>query len=188
MLAKTIPTKIISLALTGFAACAIALAGIVAAPVSTARADAQAGTPPQGVSNARLEYRLKQTKLLLQGQQNRIDLARLAAEEAQDRIESLKAEGKDTASLESALAIFNDQIDEAQARHDEAQDIIDAHAGFDAKGKVTDAEQAKTTLRDARVAMREAQEILRNAGREFRQAVRDFRLSNKPNKPNQQQP
>ncbi len=186
MIAKTITTKIISLALTGFAACAIALAGIVAAPVSIARAEET--TSPQGVSNARLEYRLKQMKLQLQGQQNRIDLARLAAEEAQDRIESLKAEGKDTASLESALAIFNDQIDEAQAKHDEAQDIIDAHAGFDANGKVTDAEQAKATLQGARGAMREAQEILHNAGRDFRQAVRDFRQNNKPNKPNQQQP
>lgn len=150
--------------------------GAMPAPV------AYAATPQPQKDYIRLEYALKMEQLRLTGQQNHLDQAREGAALAKSFIDELKARGKDTSTIEAALNDFNTQIDAAQAAHDEAKQILDAKAGFDANGKVTDPEQARETLQSARKAMEEAGQILQQALKEFRQAMREFRQANRPTK------
>jgi hypothetical protein len=141
---------------------------------------AYAAPPQQQGNHTRLEYGLRLAELHLKGQQNRLDLARDGAALAQDFIDEQKKNGKDTADIQAALDEFNRQIEAAQAKHDQAQQIFEIKAGFDADGQVTDADQARETLQDIREAMREAGETLRRGLQDFRQAMRDFRQANRP--------
>lgn len=143
---------------------------------------AYAATPQPQREYIGLEYALKREQLRLTGQQDRLDLARQGAADAQSLIDELSDRGKDTSKIQAALDTFKTQIETAQTAHDEAKQILDAKAGFDANGKVTDAEQARETLQNARQAMEEARKILQQASQDFRQAMHEFRQANQPNK------
>jgi len=160
---------------------AIVLAGVFV-PSATAQAAPAIddGTPGPFADGSRLEFGCRQANRVLEGQQDRLDLANHTAEQAQTWIDELKAKGKDTSALEAALSAFKSGIASAQAKHDEAQGIMEAHAGFDSDCKLTDRDQAKATLQSAGNALREAHRLLHNAGRAFRQAVRDWRQTNRP--------
>lgn len=181
MITKTFSRKLFSTILTAIAVCGMVFAGAFV-PASTAYAAPAAddGTPGPFADGSRLEFRCRETNRVLEGQQDRINLANHAAEQAQIWIDELKAKGKDVSALESALPAFKSGIASAQAGYDEAQSIMDTHAGFDSDCKLTDREQAKTTLQAAYDALREAHRLLADAGREFRRAVRDWRQANRP--------
>ncbi len=166
--------------LASLAAMAILLATLVPATAAPSAAD-PAPTPtaspaPRTERAARSDqdpgqrlakaFELMQTRLTKQ--QERLDWAGRLAGRAQSWLDQGKAEKYDTAALETALAAFKSALASAQASHDRAQSILDAGAGFDEKGKVTDAAQARTTLQTAGQAMREA-------GRTMGQALVDLR-------------
>jgi hypothetical protein len=159
---------------------AMVLAGVFV-PSATAQAAPATddGTPGPFADGSRLEFGCRQANRVLEGQQDRLDLANHTAEQAQTWIDELKAKGKDTSALEAALSAFESAIASAQARHDEAQGIMDTHAGFDGDCKLTDREQARNTLRSVHDALREAHRLLSDAAREFRRAVRDWRQANR---------
>ena len=131
----------------------------------------------------RLEYFLQRQQLWLAGQQNRLDQARHYVTITRPFLAELKAQGKDTSTLEAALTNFSSQIQAAQASHDAAKQILEAKAGFDANGQVTDPQQARETLRTARQPMLEAQLTMKQAVLDLRQVIRDFRQANRENKP-----
>lgn len=143
---------------------------------------AYAATPQPQNNHLRLEYALKREQLRLTGQQDRLDLARQRAADVQSWIDELSGQGKDTSKIQTALNTFKTQLEAAQTAHDEAKQILDAKAGFDANGKVTDPDQARETLQSARKAMEEARQILQQAAKDFRQAMREFRQANRSNK------
>ncbi len=155
---------------------AMVLVGGGAMPTSIA----YAATPQPQRDYIGLEYALKREQLRLTGQQDRLDLARQGTDDVQSLIDELNGQGKDTAKIQAALDTFKTQIEAAQAAHDEASQILDAKAGFDVNGKVTDAEQARETLQSARQALEEARKILQQASQDFRQAMREFRQDNRP--------
>ena len=162
---------------------ALALAaGLAFVPAATAFADG--GTPPtkEGKDGKYLEKMLQGERERLSKQQAYLDKAGEFATKAQGRIDELKAKGKDTSALEAALAAFKQGIAAAQAAHDRARSILDAHAGFDRDGHVTDRDQAKQTLKDARQALKDAQEALRQAEMGLRKALKDYRETYKGNK------
>jgi uncharacterized protein YukE len=123
----------------------------------------------------RLPHLLKQELLVLSIQEDRLKMAREGAETAQQRIDEDKAAGKDTTAIQSALDTFKSQIEVAQSSWNAAKSILEARAGFDANGQVTDLQQARDTVRDAGRALRDTGHTLRDAAREFRRAVRDYR-------------
>ncbi len=154
-------------------------AGTLALPASPAYA---AAPTPQAERGLYLEYLLQRQQLWLTGQQNHLDQAREFVAITQPFIDELKAKGKDTSALETALANLNSQIQAAQVSHDTAKQILETKAGFDANGKVTDPEQARETLQSARQSMLEAHQTLKQAIQDFRQVAREFRQANKPDK------
>ena len=179
---QPISRKIISTLLAAVAVCGLMLAGLFV-PTSTVQAapTADDGTPTGPFADgSRLEFGCRQVNRILEGQQDRINLANHVAEQAQTWIDELKGRGKDTSALEAALSAFKSGIKSAQAKHNDAQGIMDTHAGFDGDCKLTDREQAKTTLQTAGDALREAHRLIADAGREFRRAVRAWRGANRP--------
>ena len=112
-------------------------------------------------------------------QQTHLEATGQIVSKMQDYIADQQAKGKDTSSLEAALATFQSQIAAAQASHDTAASILSAHAGFDDNGQVTDPDQARQTLISARQSLADAHNILRQAERDLHKAVKDYRDQNK---------
>ena len=177
---SSVRDKVVSVLVVGAVVCA-AVAGAVVAGVPAAQAAAP-GKAGVG-ADTRLEFQLQRLQLVLQGQGLRLDMSRTIITQTQTWIDALKAEGKDTSALQSALDAFSGQVQAMQAAHDKAKSILDAKAGFDAGGKVVDADQARQTVKDARQAMKEAHQSIKSASDAFRDAVKAFRQANKPQNP-----
>jgi hypothetical protein len=94
-----------------------------------------------------------------------------------EMIARAKSNGKDTSSLEKALADFNTKIGQIRLTFDQTGKLIKEHKGFDVDGKVTDREQAAKTVdavhkgnQDVRKSLAAAVKDLRTAGEEYRKA------------------
>jgi hypothetical protein len=112
-------------------------------------------------------------------QQTHLDATNQIVSKVQDYINAQKAKGKDTSSLEAALATFQSRVATAQASHTTAANILNTHAGFDDSGHVTDPDQARQTLVTARQSLNDAHIMLRQAEMDLHKAVREYRDQNK---------
>jgi hypothetical protein len=160
-------------------ATAIALMGIfgTSAPV----AYAQQGTPSPGGPRATAGAKLAEfnkdmydrAQNMLKSLQQIIDKANQAANKTQEWIDEIKAKGVNTAEAEAALATFKTQIAAAQASHDSAKATLDAHAGYDNNGNVTDRELARQTILAVSKNARDAQKTLAKATVDFQKTMRE---------------
>ena len=123
----------------------------------------------------KLEEWYTRLKLVSNNQQDRLDYSRDVAKVAQDWIDAINNRGTDATELQHALDAFNQGIDEAQADHDAGQVILDAHAGFDVNGKVTNARDAWDTIRQTAINFRKAHIAITEATLKFREAVQTWR-------------
>jgi hypothetical protein len=96
-----------------------------------------------------------------------------------ERIAALKVKGKDVSVLEEALDSYQAKLNEGKGLHADAAAILDEHAGFDAAGKVVDADAAKETLKTAGELMREARQGMRPAFQALLKVLREFRRDNR---------
>ena len=147
------------------------VAGVL--PVSPAYAAA----PAQG--GIRLENLLMREQIALNNQQARLNLANNVIVKAEAWIANLQSQGKDTASLQSALDDYRTGVGSAQTHFDAAKSILDAKAGFDANGKVTDRAQALKTVVDAGRELRQFHLTITLATVQFRTAVLAYRRANR---------
>ncbi|MCB0166915.1 MAG: hypothetical protein KDI79_21995 [Anaerolineae bacterium] len=129
-----------------------------------------------------LEYGLKRALLRLDALGDRIENMTSAADLAEEYIQDEKDAGNDTTDMEAALADLRAKIVEAQANFDEAAQALDAKAGYDADGQVTDPQQARETLETANRAFQDANQALRIGAQDLRQAVRDYRQNKRLNR------
>lgn len=102
------------------------------------------------------------------------------ADFVQEWIDTLAEGGQDVSQLQAALDSFEAGLAEAQGHYEEAKAVLDAHAGFDDDGKVTDREQAAETLRQAGHSLRDSRRALKDGALELRRAVRDWRREHRP--------
>jgi hypothetical protein len=170
--------RILVRGMTGAMVLGMALAGVAFAPAGTALAASPAQTPEPPLRQQILELSLQREKLILQGQQLRIEFAHQVAGQVQTWIDRLNGQGKDTSDLAAALAAYNSSLDQAQSSWNNANSILTTAAGFDGDGHVTDQEQALKTVQDAGDALRQTHRILADAGRALRRAVHAFRVAN----------
>ena len=155
------------------AALAAGLAMLPAYAAAPGIASPDTGTPPGPLDTALTNlYQREQNWLSVQS--NTLTDANTIAVNTQNWINTLKGQGKDTASLEAALAAFNGQIATAQTAHDQASGVLSAHAGFDGSGQVTDRAQAGSTLRQAYQSLQLAHLTLVSAAVNLRLAVRTW--------------
>ncbi len=173
--------KILSVLLLVISLLALTVVNVFAAPVQS-QAFAITRTPLApglgDAAKAALSNYLKREQNFLTLQETHLQRTGQIASTAQQLIDAAKAEGKDTTSLETALAQFNTDIANAQSEHDQAASILGAHNGFDANGSVTDLSAARQTVVDARTALRSAHASIVQAVTTFRQAVEQWRTTN----------
>lgn len=103
---------------------------------------------------------------------------------AQELIDKAAAKGLDTSAVQAALDAFSAAVGRSGPLYNEVGALITTHAGFDANGKVTDAEQAQATVQAVRAKLQELHTSMDGTGKALRAAVQAFREANKPvNKP-----
>ncbi len=94
-------------------------------------------------------------------------------------IEAQQKKGNNVDVLLKALDAFNTSINEAQAPFNDAVKIMEKHAGFDDKGKVTEAKEAQATLDAANTALKKSDEIRYTAEITLSKIIAEYRLSHK---------
>ena len=183
MLTKNWKSKL-QRAIAGLSISGVVLAGVIAAMPASA-AYAAPGTPPApgqpgAARNERLEQAYQREQAWLSQQQDNLNKMNSIADRVQQFITTQQGKGKDVSALQAALATFKSQIATAQASHATAANVLSAHLGFDANGKVTDAAQARQTLLDARQSLRDAHNVMRQAVLDLHRAIRAWRQANGP--------
>lgn len=98
----------------------------------------------------------------------------------QDRINKIAESGKDVTALQAALDAFEAAALKAKPTYESIKGIVNSHQGFDANGKVTDAEKAKSTLRELGEKLKELKTLMGGTGKVLREAMKAFRTANKP--------
>lgn len=160
--------------------CAVAVAVFAGLPASVAQA--APATPVSAERQQQVEQRLERLyqreQNVLENEDTRLTKANDAVARAQQFIADQKSKGRDTSTVESALATFQSSIATAKTYHDSAAAALSSHAGFDANGKVTDVQQARSTLRTAGVAEQQFHLTIRRATVDLLTIIRQFRLAN----------
>jgi hypothetical protein len=98
----------------------------------------------------------------------------------QARIDKAAAKGKDVTSLQAALDAFESALTSARPTYESMSGLVSAHQGFDANGKVTNVEQAKSTVKDVGAKLKEIKSSMNGTGKALREALKAFRAANKP--------
>ncbi len=98
----------------------------------------------------------------------------------QELIDKAKANGKDVVAVQTALDNFKAALKTAKPIYESIKGIVASHQGFDANGKVTDAEKAKSTLKDLRDKSQELKSALDGTRKALGEAIKSFRAANKP--------
>lgn len=153
---------------------ALGLASLSVFGVSAAEAE-EPTTPPTGeMTNERLEKlwarevrayeKLGKTETFISKTQQLIDRA--------------AEHGMDVSAVQAALDAFGDAVDNAKPIYESAHEIVNLHAGFDADGKVTDAEQARATVRALGEKLKEMKDAMGGTGQALRDALHAFREAN----------
>lgn len=98
----------------------------------------------------------------------------------QGMIDKAAEKGKDVSSLQSALDAYEAALLASKPQYDALGQTVSTHAGFDANGKVVDAEQALATLKDVREQTKSIKESMGGTFKALREALKAFREANKP--------
>lgn len=101
----------------------------------------------------------------------------------QERIDKAAKNGKDVTALQSALDAFAAALKSAKPKYESMNGLVNSHQGFDANGKVTDAEKAKSTVKEMGEKLKEVKDAMGGTGKALREAIKAFRQANKPVQP-----
>jgi hypothetical protein len=162
---------------------AVLLVALVFAAFPVTSAFAQEQNPPQKgeITNEKLEELwAKQLKVherlgKLFGAEGDARVAKI-----QELIDKAKANGKDVTAVQTALDNFKAAVKTAKPIYESTKGIVSSHQGFDANGKVTDAEKAKSTLKEMRTKGQEINAAMGGTGKALADALKAFKDANKP--------
>ena len=96
----------------------------------------------------------------------------------QTLMDKANEKGMDTTAIQSALDAFSASVAEARPIYESAQAVIATHAGFDANGKVVDAEKALATVKSLGESLKEIRAQTTDKGKALREAIKAFREAN----------
>jgi hypothetical protein len=160
---------------------AVLTTALVFAAFPATSAFAQGENPPKDeLTNPKLEQvwarQLKNYEKIGKGfDDNDAQIAKFQA-----RIDKAAANGKDVTALQAALDAFESALKSAKPTYDSISGIVSSHQGFDANGKVIDAEKAKSTVKEMRTKMVELKSAMGGTGKALRAALKAFRAANNP--------
>ena len=156
---------------------ALAVASLPFVSVSAAGADDP--QPPSGpVTNDKLERVWARQQQAYERLGKGFDHVDEFTGKVQKLIDRAKENGKDVSAVQSALDAFEAATKEAHPIYEGGKGIINSHQGFDANGKVTDAEKAKETVQAMHDKLQEVKVAMNGTGKALREAIRDFRQAN----------
>jgi predicted nucleic acid-binding Zn-ribbon protein len=164
---------------------AVSAAALVFAafPVTSAYAADDAPPATGEVSNERLEKFWARQLQAYERLGKAFEDADAKIAKFQERIDKASENGKDVTALQAALDAYESALNAAQPKYAGIESIVTTHAGFDANGKVTDAEQAKATIEQMRTSMQEVKSTMGGTFKALREALQAFREANKPTEP-----
>jgi TolA-binding protein len=174
----------------GTLAMAVLVVAVAAAPAQTVLAAGVAQeTPPPAQGQEEdtdtprpreglLAQEFRRQQRQVKRQENALEQADQWIPRAQERIQALKDQSKNTAELEDALAQFQDQLGTARQAHDRAAALVQPHAGFDEDGKVVDLAQARDTVQQIRGEVVDFRQTLRDGLKDLRAALQKYRQEN----------
>ncbi|MBT3337109.1 MAG: hypothetical protein HN855_15545 [Anaerolineae bacterium] len=172
--------KIVLIALVAM----LSIAALPTASVSASELTDETSPPTGEVTGEKLEAAWERALLLNERVGKTFERVDTLTEKIQTLIEKADEKGMDTSAVQAALDAFNAAVDEAYPVYEAAQDVIAAHAGFDANGKVTDAETAQATLKSLGESLKEIRGMTVESGKALRDAIKAFREANpRPEKP-----
>lgn len=119
--------------------------------------------PPKAPKYAELEQQLRLRVAQARSLDEMLKRDARRSDEIAAKIARAKADGKDTAAIEQALATYREQIAAARATWQTATAALKAHAGFNAAGKVTDPDKARALLKAAGAALEQSYRTARGA-------------------------
>jgi hypothetical protein len=164
--------------LLGLSVATLAVMGALAGPAQT-QAFAITRTPLRPLAGDALKAALsnffKREQNFLTLQANYLKEANDVSVTAQNLITAAKSEGKDTVTLETALAQYETDIAQAKSANTSAASLIIVHDGFDGGGKVTDSQAAYQTDLNTRLSLRKAHDLVVQAVTALRQSVAAWR-------------
>ena len=96
----------------------------------------------------------------------------------QTLIDKANEKGMDTTAVQNALTVFSASVAEARPIYESAQAVIAGHEGFDANGKVVDAEKALATVKSLGESLREIRALTTEKGKALRSTINAFREAN----------
>ena len=163
--------------MTAFLVVALALAAI---PASSAFA---ADEDPPAPTNEKLEKAWARVLKLYERTGKAFEDTDAHIAKFQGMIDKAAENGRDVSDLQAALDAYEAALTSTRPQYEALGTVISAHAGFDAEGKVTDAEQAKATLTETRDQMKAVKESMGETFKALREAIKAFREENKPEEP-----
>ena len=101
-------------------------------------------------------------------------------DKVQKLIDRAKSNGKDVSAVQVALDAFEAAVKEARPAYEGLKGTINSHQGFDANGKVIDAEKAKAIVKEMGTTLKEIRAQIGDAAKALRDAIKAFREANKP--------
>jgi len=174
-------STLINLIRKGFLIVLVTGLGLAAFPAYTALAEGMGeDTTPPTEDPTRLEQAWKRELTIYERQGHLLDRADGIIDKVQEMLERARDRGLDTAAVETALAEFQDAIQEAHPVHQSAQGIVNPHLGFDENGNVTDANRARETISELKDNLAGFRTIMNGTGRSLREIIRAFIEANRP--------
>lgn len=135
---------------------------------------APAGTPDPAKINARLERVFFRQQKIVERSSH--------VDEQISRVETLlgmaKENGKDVSAVETALGAYKTAVTTAKPLQEQSAAIVQEHAGFDASGKVTEAETARQTVRTLADTLKQYRDSVGESAGALREAIQAFRQAN----------
>lgn len=164
---------------------AVLVVSVIAFAFPSGDAAAQSPTPKPNDSqtklniiDARLQRMLRLEKVTLTRMTRNFERLDRFITRVDVLIDRARNNGKDVAALEAAVAEFQAKESVARVVLDSATSLLAAHPGFDANGKVTDREAARTTLDEGHNKFKEIRSTIGAAAKDLHAAVKAWREAN----------
>lgn len=137
-----------------------------------------AATPAPSLDPAQAAERLQKAFARQQKIVERLGHADEFLARVEKLVEKAAENGKDVSAIQAALTALKAALPAAQPNLDQAAEILAAHSGFDASGKVTDLAAARETVHSAGQALQAYRAEVKDEFQALKAAIQAFREAN----------
>ncbi|MBI5962386.1 MAG: hypothetical protein HY863_02830 [Chloroflexi bacterium] len=142
-------------------------------------ADDPASTPTGEVTNAKLEKAWARQMKLYGNLGKLFTDSDAKIEKIQALIDKAAENGKDVTAAQAALDAFEAAVEDTKPVYESMGEIVNSHQGFDSNGKVTDFDEAKSTVQEMGAKLKEVKASMDGTGKALREALKALRKTKK---------